>query len=438
MSTEPSACWQPEAECMPRGDLEQLQLERLQATLSRVYRNVPFYRKRFDEIEFDPDELRSLDEVRRLPFTMKHDLGESYPYGLFAVPLRDVVRLHASGGTGSAAIVLGYTRNDVKTWSNLNARTLVAGGVTKDDVVQITFDYGMLTGAFGVHYGAERLGASVIPISSGNTKRQIKIMQDYKTTALACTPSYALHLAQVAQRHGLGDALESVQRIVCTGEPGASLPAVRDRIESEWGARCFDHAGLTEVGPFGYPCAAAGGMHLFEDEFVCELLDPHDGQPVAPGAEGELVITALGRVGFPVIRYATGDVIDHRADPCPAGHPGRWLPRGILGRTDDMVVIRGMNVFPSAIEQILRESQGVGEFRITFYTDPRAMDEIKIEVELSQPLEARAIQARMRQRLGLRVRLVPVRPGILPEQLGKARRVEDLRPRAAAPERVGR
>jgi phenylacetate-CoA ligase len=206
----------------------------------------------------------------------------------------------------------------------------------------------------------------VIPLGGMDSVQRLQTVREYRATALACTPSYALHLAHVANRHGLTDALSSVERIMCTGEPGASLPAVRDRIESEWGARCFDHAGLSEVGPFAYACVAAGGLHLDEDEFICELLDPHDGEPVAAGAQGELVVTALGRVGFPVIRYATGDVVDHRAEPCPAGHPGRWLPHGILGRTDDMVVIRGMNVFPSAIEQILRESQGVGEFRITF------------------------------------------------------------------------
>ena len=194
MTTAPTAYWQPESECMDREELEQLQLERLEATLSRVYRNVPFYRKHFDELRFDPDEVRSARDLRRLPFTTKRDVMDAYPYGLFAVPLREVVRLHASGGTGGAAIVMGYTRNDIKTWSNLMARNYVAAGVSADDVVQITFDYGLFTGAFGVHYGAERLGASVIPISSGNSKRQIKIMQDYRSTVLVGTPGYLLHI----------------------------------------------------------------------------------------------------------------------------------------------------------------------------------------------------------------------------------------------------
>jgi phenylacetate-CoA ligase len=226
-----------------------------------------------------------------------------------------------------------------------------------------------------------------------------------------------------------------VRSVVCTGEPGASMPAVRERIEAAWGARCFDHAGASEVGSFAYPCATDGGLHLFEDEFVCEVLDPASGEPVGEGATGELVMTALGRTGFPVIRYRTGDMVERTSVTCPARHEGMWLPQGILGRTDDMVVIRGMNVFPSAIEDILRRSDGVGEFAITFYNDPHAMDEIKVEVELENAREAREIQAWLRQTLGLRVRIVPVRPGILPTYAGKARRVQDLRgavPYAAA------
>jgi phenylacetate-CoA ligase len=232
----------------------------------------------------------------------------------------------------------------------------------------------------------------------------------------------------VATEQGLGAALEPVERIVCTGEPGASLPAVRARIEGAWEARCLDHAGASEVGSFAYPCAADGGLHLFEDEYVAEILDPATGEPVAPGETGELVLTALGRVGFPVVRHRTGDMIERSDASCSAAHEGMWLPQGILGRADDMVVIRGMNVFPSAIEEILRQSSGVGEFSITFYNDPHAMDEVKVEAELAQPREARAIQDRLRQRLGLRVRIVPLRPGILPTYTGKARRVQDLRP----------
>ena len=255
----------------------------------------------------------------------------------------------------------------------------------------------------------------MIPLGGMDSVQRLETMREYGATALLCTPSYALHLAKVAVENGLPDALAAVERVVCTGEPGASMPAVRERIESAWGARCLDHAGASEVGSLAYPCADHGGLHLFEDEYICEILDPATGAPVPEGATGELVTTALSRVGFPVIRYRTGDMVERTGRPCPAGHPGMWLPQGIRGRVDDMVVIRGMNVFPSAIEEILRRSAGVGEFSITFYNDPNAMDEVKVEVELANAREARDIQARLRQTLGLRVRIVPVKAGILPD-----------------------
>jgi phenylacetate-CoA ligase len=407
-------------------------LERLNALLAAVAGDNAFQRERLGVTR-----LADLDDLATLPLTHKDDLladqAANPPFGTnLTYALERYTHLHQTSGTTGATLRVLDTPDDWEWWTEGLARVLRAAGIGPGDRVVLAYSFGPYIPFWATYAGVRAVGAMVIPLGGMDSVQRLHTVRDYQATALACTPSYALHLAQVAHRNGLTDAVDSVERVVCTGEPGASLPAVRDRIESEWSARCFDHAGLTEVGPFAYPCAAAGGLHLAEDEFICELLDPHDGRPVAPGGAGQLVVTALGRVGFPVIRYATGDVVDPRTEPCPAGHVGRWLPQGILGRTDDMVVIRGMNVFPSAIEQILRESQGVGEFRITFYTDPRAMDEIKIEVELAQPLEARAIQARMRQRLGLRVRLVPVQPGILPEQLGKARRVEDLRPRATA------
>jgi phenylacetate-CoA ligase len=413
-------------------------LERLNALLAQIVESNAFQRERLGVTQ-----LNDLSELAKLPLTHKDDLladqAANPPFGTnLTYELDRYTQLHQTSGTSGQTLRVLDTAEDWEWWTRGLARVLRATGIGAGDRVVLTYSFGPYVPYWATYAGVGAVGAMVIPLGGMDSVQRLQTMREYEATAIACTPSYALHLAQVAHRHGLADALGSVQRVVCTGEPGGSLPAVRDRIESEWGARCFDHAGLTEVGSFAYPCDAAGGLHLAEDEFICELLDPHDGEPVAPGADGQLVVTALGRAGFPVIRYATGDVVDHQAEPCPAGHPGRWLPRGILGRTDDMVVIRGMNVFPSAIEQILRESQGVGEFRITFYTDPRAMDEIKVEVELAQPLEARAIQARLRQRLGLRVRIVPVKPGILPQQLGKARRVEDLRPRSTAPEPAGR
>jgi phenylacetate-CoA ligase len=275
-----------------------------------------------------------------------------------------------------------------------------------------------------------------IPMGGMDSVQRLQTMIQYGATALLCTPSYALHLVKVADEHGLRDALDGVRRMVCTGEPGASVPSIRQRIESEWNARCFDHGGSSEAGCFGYPCPDHGGLHLAEEDFVCEIRDPVSGRLATAGTLGELTVTSLERLGFPVIRYRTGDVVRAAEEPCPDGHPGRWLPAGIIGRTDDMVVIRGMNVFPSSIEETLREFAGVGEFRITFYTDPRAMDEIKVEVEISNPGEVREMQSRLRQRLGLRVRIVPLKPGILPPQDGKARRVVDQRAPARPPQMV--
>jgi phenylacetate-CoA ligase len=404
-------------------------LDRLNALLALVAESNAFQRERIGAVQ-----LGHLDELIRLPLMRKEDLVADQaahpPFGTnLTYDLERYTYLHQTSGTTGTNLRVLDTPEDWDWWTRNLAVVLREAGIGPGDRVMLAYSFGPYVLFWATYAGVRAVGAMVVPMGGMDSMQRLETMREYQATALACTPSYALHLAHVAERHGLCGAVDSVTRVICAGEPGASIPAVREAIEAGFAARCFDHAGLSEVGAFAYPCAAAGGLHLHEDEFLCELLDPHSGEPVAAGKEGELVVTALGRTGFPVIRYATGDVIHPHDGPCPAGHPHRWLPHGILGRTDDMVVIRGMNVFPSAVEQILRESPGVGEFRITFYTDPRAMDEIKVEVELAQPLEARAIQARLRQRLGLRVRIVPVKPGILPQQLGKARRVADLRPR---------
>jgi phenylacetate-CoA ligase len=383
MSTALPAYWQPDAECLDREELEQLQTERLEATLTRVYRNVPFYRRRFDEAGFDPEELRSLDQLRRLPFTNKSDLVESYPYAMFAVPLREVVRLHTSGGTGAAAVVMGYTRNDIKTWSNLMARMLVAGGVTKDDVVQITFDYGLFTGAFGIHQGAERLGASVIPISSGNTKRQIRILQDYKTTALVSTPSYALHLAETMLTLGVNPNGLSLRRCLLGGEPWEE--SARQRIQDRLAVTATDNYALSEVmGPgIAGECLERNGLHVNEDHFLVEVVDPRTLEPVAPGATGELVMTTLTKEAFPLVRYRTRDLTSLIPEPCPCGRTSVRMRR-IQGRTDDMLIIRGVTVHPSAVEAVLRDALG-GEptFRILVERH-RNLDEAAVLVAVSE------------------------------------------------------
>jgi phenylacetate-CoA ligase len=375
--------WQPEAECLDREELEQLQLERLQATLSRVFRNVPFYRKRFDEAGLDPDELRSAGDLRRLPFTTKADLRQAYPYGLFAVPLRDVVRLHASGGTGSAAIVMGYTRNDLKMWANLMARCLVSSGLTKDDVVQITFDYGLFTGAFGVHQGAERLGAAVIPMSSGNTKRQIKIMQDYKATALVSTPSYALHLVDALIEAGVNTSGLSLRRALVGGEPWTE--AMRKRIEDHLHVTATDNYSLSELlGPgIAGECLERDGLHVAEDHFLVEIVDPGTLEAVPPGQTGELVVTTLTKEAFPLVRYRTRDLTSLVAEPCPCGRSSMRLRR-IGARSDDMLIVKSVNVFPSQVEAVLREVLRY-EPRFQIVLERRqALDEATVLVAVSQ------------------------------------------------------
>ena len=402
-------------------------LARLNALIEEVAATNAFQRVRLAGVR-----LESLEDLARIPPVTKADLVADQqahpPFGTnLTYPLERYAHLHQTTGTTGATLRILDTAEDWDWWRRCFAGVFRGAGVGTRDTVALAHSFGPYIQFWASYEGAGAVGATVVALGGMDSIQRLETMGEYRATALLCTPSYAVHLAKVAGQNDLASALSSVETVLCTGEPGASLPAVRDEIEWAWGARCLDHAGLSEVGSFAHPCAEGGGMHLHEEEFVAEILNPHTDTPVADGEAGELVITALGRAGFPAIRYRTGDVIERHPDRCPAGHPGRWLPGGILGRSDDMVVIRGMNVFPSAIEQILRESGGIGEFRITFYNDPAAMDEVKLEVELARPGDARAIQARLRQRLGLRVRIVPLKPGILPEQGGKARRVVDLR-----------
>lgn len=385
MTAAPTACWQPEAERMDREELEQLQLERLEATLARIYRNVPFYRRKFDEVGFNPDELRSIADLRRLPFTTRDDLRENYPYGLFAVPLRDVVRLHASSGASSASTVIGYTRNDVKTWADLVARVLVAGGVTKDDVVQIAFDYGLLTGAFGYHYGAERLGASVIPISSGDTSRQLRILQDYKTTALVATPSYALHLANALIEAGVNRNALPLRHGLFSGEPWSE--ATRAELEEKLKLRATDNYGVSEVmGPgVSGECLEKDGLHLHEDHFLVELVDPATLQPARPGDAGELVLTTLTKEAFPVVRYRTRDLVSLVHGRCPCGRTSVRMSR-VKGRTDDMLILKGVGVFPAQVEEALREVQGTEPHYQIVLERRGALDHATVLVEMSESI----------------------------------------------------
>jgi phenylacetate-CoA ligase len=402
-------------------------LERLNALVAAVARSNEFQRPRLDGVA-----LRSLEELRLIPTIGKIDLVRDQqlhpPFGRnLTYPLERYVHLHHTSGTTGAALRVLDTEEDWSWWRRCLGTVFAAAGVGGSDIVALAHSFGPYVQFWASYEGAGAVGANRVALGGMDSVQRLQTIGEYGATAVACTPSYAIRLANVAAQSNLTDAMRSVTRVICTGEPGASLPAVRSKIEELWQARCIDHAGLSEVGAFAYPCAEHGGVHLNEDEFIAEIVHPDTEQPVGPGEIGELVMTALGRVGFPAVRYRTGDVVEQLPERCPAGHRGLWLPAGILGRTDDMVVIRGMNVYPSAIEQVLRESGEIGEFRITFYTEPGAMDEVKVEVELATAAQARAIQGRLRQRLGLRVRIVPLKPGVLPEQGLKARRVVDVR-----------
>lgn len=428
--------WQVENECMSRGDLEQLQLERLESTLNRVYQNVHFYRKMFDKHGFNPDDFRSLEDLGKLPFTTKNDLRENYPYGLFAVPLREVVRVHASSGTTGMSTVVGYSANDIKTWSNLVARILVAGGVTRDDVIQIAFNYGLFTGAFGLHYGAERLGASVIPISSGNTKRQIKIMQDFKTTALVSTPSYALLIADTMMEMGVNINALSLRYGLFGAEPWSD--AMREEIEGKLKITATDNYGLSEImGPgVAGECVEKNGLHINEDHFLAEVINPDTLEPVSPGETGELVITTLTKEAFPVIRYRTRDLTRFIPGDCPCKRTMKRMSR-IQGRTDDMLIIRGVNVFPSQIETVLFEVEGTEPHYQIIIDRKGALDETTVLVEVSEAIFfdemkkqsglRETIRKRLASELGISVEVKLVEKKTLERFEGKAKRVIDNR-----------
>ena len=428
--------WEPQCECMDRAELEQLQLERLEATLTRVIRHVPFYRKRFEEARFDPDEFRSLADLRRLPFTTKGDLRENHPYGLFAVPLRDVVRVHASSGTTGLSTAVGYTRNDMRTWSALTTRVLVAGGVTKEDVVQIGFDYGLFTGAFGLHQGAERLGASVVPVSSADARRQVGIMRDYRTTALVTTPSHALNVADAMIEMRVNPAALSLRHGLFGAEPWSE--SMRKELEEKLEIVATDNYGLSEVmGPgVAGECLERRGLHLAEDHFVFEVIDPETLDAVPPGTVGELVITTLTKEAIPVIRYRTRDLTAILEEPCPCGRTFRRMAR-VKGRTDDMIIVKGANVFPSEIEAVLFEIEGTEPHYQVQIDRDAGVDHVTVLVEVSESIffdemkRQRALEAtivkRLATELGVSVDVKLVGKKTLERSQGKARRVVDRR-----------
>ncbi len=425
-------------ETLPREDLRALQLLRLKNQCERVFANVPFYRKRFEEMGITPQDVRSLDDLARLPFTEKQDLRDSYPYQMFAVPKETIVRLHASSGTTGKSTVVGYTKRDVDNWAELMARCFVAAGLSSRDIVHNAFGYGLFTGGLGVHYGVEALGATVIPISGGSTKRQVQLLKDFGATAITCTPSYALFLHEAALEAGI-DMRDLPLRVGVFGaEPWTE--AMRKDIEEKFGIVAVNIYGLSEImGPgVAQECAEAQcGMHIFEDHFLPEIIDPHTGEVLPPGATGELVLTTLTKEAIPLLRYRTRDITSLDYTPCCCGRTHVRMTR-IMGRSDDMLIIRGVNVYPQQIESILIEAEGLTPHYQIKVTREENLDFLEIMVEFSDSMfvsdeirfiqdHEKRLQKAIKDFLGVTARVRLVQPRTLQRFEGKASRVSDMR-----------
>jgi phenylacetate-CoA ligase len=425
--------WQQELETMPREEIENLQLIRLKELVQRVS-SVPHYSKSFNVLGITPEDINSLSDLRLLPFTAKQDLRDNYPFGMFAVPQKDIVRVHASSGTTGKPTVVGYTAADIETWSNLMARALMYTGLTQQDVVQVAYGYGLFTGGLGFHYGVERLGATVVPVSGGNTKRQLMLLKDFGVTALACTPSYATYLAEALQEQGVQDIKLKVG--IFGAEPWSN--SLRREIERKLGIRAYDIYGLSEImGPgVSCECEAQAGLHIAEDHFIAEIINPDTGEPLPYGEKGELVITTLSKVGFPVIRYRTRDITVLHPETCACGRTHVRMDR-VTGRTDDMLIVRGVNVFPSQIESVLLEI-GNTEPHYQLVVDKKGpLDTLEVWVEVSEALFADKIKGmeglehkihrEIENTLGIGVKVKLVEPKTIARSEGKAKRVIDRR-----------
>ncbi len=428
--------WNEQAETMPREALQTLQLERLKKTVAHCYAHQPLYRQRFDEIGLTPEDIRSLGDIAKIPFTVKTDLRDNYPYNLLAVPMRDIVRLHASSGTTGKSIVAGYTRGDLDMWAECIARLATSAGATADDIAQIAFGYTLFTGAFGLHYGLEKIGAAIIPISGGNTERQISVMRDFGATILVATPSYAMYLAEAAEKYGGLDGMKL--RLGLFGAESSSLE-MRKALSARWGGiTVTENYGLTEIiGPgVAGECLAFSGQHFIEDHFYPEIINPETGEVLPEGESGELVLTTLTKEGQPMLRYRTRDITSLTYERCACGRTTARMTQ-IKGRSDDMLIIRGVNVFPSQIESVLLPIKGIGPHYEIEVTRHNYLDKLTVKVELIDAelldrfteLETlhRHIHDRLRTVLSLDVDVSLVSPNTLKRFEGKAKRVTDLR-----------
>jgi phenylacetate-CoA ligase len=426
-----------EFETLPRQALEALQLKRLQTVLERVYANVPFYKASFDKAGIKPADVQSLQDLQRLPFTIKQDMRDSYPYDLFATPMVEIVRIHASSGTTGKPTVVGYTRKDIENWTDMMARSFVSAGAHAGDIIHNAYGYGLFTGGLGAHYGAERLGASVIPISGGNTKRQIMIMQDFGSTVLTCTPSYALFMAEEAASEGIDIRGLKLRVGIFGAEPWSE--AMRGEIEEKLNLAAIDIYGLSEImGPgVAIECIEAKkGLHIWEDHFIPEIINPETGQRLAEGERGELVITTITKQGIPLIRYRTRDITSLNYEKCICGRTHARITR-LSGRSDDMLIIRGVNVFPSQIETVLVGIEGVEPHYLLVVDRQENLDTLEVQVEVDEGLfsdEIKVLQAlskriekEIKDMLGVTCSAKLVEPKTIQRSEGKATRVIDKR-----------
>ncbi len=429
--------WDEEYEGMPREALESLQLYRLKKTAERVYATVPFYKESFDQAGLHPSQINSLDDLRRIPFTNKEDLRANYPFKLFTLPLHEVVRIHASSGTTGKPTVVGYTKRDIETWSELMARTLSCAGVQKGDVVQNAYGYGLFTGGLGFHYGAEKLGATVIPISGGNTKRQLMLMEDFGSTVLTCTPSYALTVSEIMDEEGIDKSRLKLRVGIFGAEPWSQN--MRMQVENKLGIDAVDIYGISEViGPgVSVECIEAkSGLHIFEDHFIPEIIDPDTGEQLPYGEAGELVFTTITKEAFPVLRYRTRDITRLFSQPCRCGRTHVRMDR-VTGRSDDMLIIRGVNLYPSQIEGLLMGIDGLEPHYQLIVRREGTMDTLDINIEVNESifsdeiknlekLENR-IEKEVKDILGVSADIKLVEPKTIQRFEGKAVRVIDER-----------
>jgi len=427
--------WQPKLETMKRKELRELQLKRLKKTANSVYKNVPLYAQKFNDAGIKPSDIKTLDDLKKLPFTKKNDLRDTYPFGLFAVPMNKVVRIHASSGTSGKSTVVGYTANDLKIWADLMARCFYMVGIRPGDVFQNAANYGLFTGGLGIHAGAERLGCTVVPSGTGSTQKQIEMIKDFGVTAMHATPSYALYIAETARKMGIEPGTLPLRIGVFGAEPWSVN--TRKELEKSFGIKAYDSYGLSEMmGPgVAFECTEQDGLHIWEDAFIVEILDKN-GEQCAPGEKGELTITTLCKEALPLLRYRTGDITMLMEDECACGRTSCRITK-FYGRSDDMLIIRGLNVFPSQIEHVLMAMPEVGEYFQVVLERVNHMDEMTVKVEMSDKTFSGElgdlkkvtgiVSKRLKETLNLRTNVVLVDKGSLPRVEGKSKKVIDLR-----------